>query len=88
MPFFPESLTSDEETRPMQIDSVIYWLRSIGPDGKDRVPMYFKGKLPRSGDEGRRGDIRARPISLGLGEYTGVFAPDDFEAEDGSKVFA
>ncbi len=62
---------------------VIYWVRSIGPDGKDRVPMYYKGRCDRS-DEGIVGrDIKARPVSLGEGDYTATYGGGDFEDESG-----
>lgn len=62
---------------------IIYWIRSQGPSGKDRVPMYFKGLCNRA-DEGRvRFDIKARPVSLGEGEYTGTYGGSDFENEAG-----
>jgi hypothetical protein len=62
---------------------VIYWVRSVGINGKDRVPMFYKGKCDRS-DEGRVGyDVKARPVSLGEGEYTATYGGGDFETEDG-----
>ena len=67
------------------MSKVIYWVRSVGPDGKDRVPMYYKGRCDRS-DEGQRGyDIKARPVSLGEGPYTATYGGSDFELEDGSQ---
>jgi hypothetical protein len=39
-------------TRRLYIDDVIYWVRSSGASGKDRVPMYYKGRCDRA-DEGR-----------------------------------
>lgn len=55
------------------------WIRSIGPDGKDLVEVYVLGKCRRS-DEGTVGhDVRVRPTSLGLGEYTMVVSPDTIE---------
>jgi hypothetical protein len=68
----------------MSTDTIIYWVRSIGPDGKDRVPMYFKGVLTRKTDEGHPGDIQARPVHLGSGEYTATYGADDFEDENGN----
>ncbi len=68
----------------MATNRVIYWVRSEGVGGKDRVPMYFKGVCRRA-DEGWVGkDIRARPVSMGEGEYTATFGWDAFELEDGS----
>ncbi len=62
----------------------IYWVRSVGPSGKDRVPMYFKGLCKRA-DEGWVGhDIQARPVSMGRGPYTATYGWDAFELEDGS----
>jgi hypothetical protein len=63
---------------------VIYWVRSVGPSGKDRVAMLYKGVLRRDTDEGMAGDIKARPAHLGPGPYTGVFGSDAFELEDGT----
>ena len=58
---------------------VIFWVRSTGVNGKDRVPMYYKGLCNRS-DEGQRGyDIKARPVALGPGGYTATYGGDDFE---------
>jgi hypothetical protein len=49
----------------------IYWIRDQGPgDRRVLVAMYFKGRLTRDTDEGRRGDVRARPKRLGPGDYT------------------
>ena len=67
---------------------IVYWVRSVGPEGKDRVAMYYKGVLRRDSDEGMRGDLRARPVSLGDGPYTAVYGRYDFEHEDGSPLFA
>jgi len=64
---------------------LIYWVRSIGAGGKDRVPMLYKGVLRRDTDEGMAGDIKARPASLGPGEYTAVYGGDAFELEDGTR---
>lgn len=62
-----------------EIDTVCYWIRSIGPDGVDRIPMYYKGYCNRA-DEGRVGfDIRVRPVSLGPGPYTCTVGGDDVE---------
>jgi RadC-like JAB domain len=76
-----------EETSKGALRSVIYWVRSRSSAGKDRVPMYYCGRLTKDTDEGRRGDVRARPVRLGRGEYTAVYAPDDFEFENGDPVF-
>lgn len=70
----------------MTIDTVIYWVRSIGPNGKDRVPMLYKGRWTRDCADGARGDVKARPVSLGPGEFTATYGPDAFEHEDGSPV--
>jgi hypothetical protein len=73
-------------TRRLYIDDVIYWVRSSGASGKDRVPMYYKGRCDRA-DEGQRGyDIKGRPVSLGEGEYTATYGGGDFEYEDGTTV--
>jgi hypothetical protein len=73
-------------TKKLRLDDVIYWVRSIGPDGKDRVPMFYKGRCDRS-DEGQRGfDIKGRPVELGPGEYTATYGGSDFEYEDGTPV--
>ncbi len=67
------------------MSKVIYWVRGTGPDGKDRVPMFFKGACDRA-DEGAVGyDIKGRPVSLGKGEYTATYGGGDFENEDGSQ---
>lgn len=66
---------------------IVYWVRSIGPNGKDRVPMVYKGRCRRS-DEGIVGvDVRLRPQFLGDGDYTVVVNPDDCENEDGTSAF-
>jgi hypothetical protein len=69
-----------------KIDDIIYWVRSIGPDGKDRVPMYFKGRWTRNCADGMAGDIKARPVSLGPGEFTATYGARDFEYENGEEV--
>lgn len=58
---------------------IVFWVRSVGPgDSKDRVPMYYKGRC-RDHSEGEVGfDIRARPVTLGLGPYTATYGEDDF----------
>ena len=71
----------------MKHDTVIYWVRSVGTDGKDRVPMFFKGRWDRNCEDGMRGDVRARPIHLGPGEFTATYNPDDFEDEAGAPLF-
>lgn len=71
----------------MRADTIIYWIRSIAAGGaKDRVPMYFKGRLGRDTDEGSRGDIQARPVSLGPGPYTATYGGGDFETEEGTPI--
>jgi hypothetical protein len=70
----------------MPPDAIIFWVRSIGPKGKDRIPMYYKGRCDRR-DEGKVGyDIKGRPVSLGPGEYTGTYGGSDFEYEDGRPI--
>lgn len=72
------------KNKRVPIDTVIYWVRSTGPDGKDRVAMYFKGFCNRA-DEGERGfDIQARPVDLGPGPYVATYGGSDFEQEDGT----
>lgn len=71
----------------MKINDIIYWVRSYGPDGKDRVPMYYKSTIQWESEEGRWGDIQARPVSLGEGDYTATYGRDDFEYEDGRKFY-
>jgi hypothetical protein len=71
-----------------KLNDVIYWVRSIGPGAaKDRVAMYFKGQKQRNDDEGIRGDVMARPVSLGDGEYTATYGRSDFEDEGGTALF-
>lgn len=70
----------------MLLDAVIYWVRSTGPDGKDRIPMLYKGRWARDCEDGKRGDVRARPLCLGPGEFTATYGPDDFEYEDGTAI--
>lgn len=70
----------------MKLNTVIYWVRSIGPTGKDRVAMYYRGRCSRS-DEGEIGyDIKARPVRLGKGAYTAVYGGGDFETKDGTPL--
>jgi hypothetical protein len=70
----------------MRLDAIIFWVRSVGPSGKDRIPMYFKGLCDRR-DEGQVGyDVKGRPVSLGTGEYTGTYGGGDFEYEDGRPI--
>jgi hypothetical protein len=70
----------------MQQNTVIYWVSSVGPSGKERVPMFFKGRWGRNCDDGQKGDVRARPTSLGPGEFTATYNPDSFEMEDGTPI--
>ncbi len=71
-----------------EIGDVIYWERSVGPgDARDLVPVFFKGRLTRDTDEGMRGDVRARPKSLGPGEYTAVYAADTFINATGERIW-
>lgn len=73
-------------TNKLKLDAVIFWVRGSGPDGKDRVPMFYKGRCDRA-DEGQRGfDIKARPVHLGPGDYTATYGGDAFEYEDGTPV--
>ena len=73
-------------TTKLRLNDVVYWVRSSGLGGKDRVPMYYKGRCDRS-DEGQRGyDIKGRPVSLGEGDYTATYGGSDFEYEDGTPV--
>ncbi len=70
-----------------EINDVIYWVRSWGPgDVKDRVPMYFKGTWKRDNENGLAGDVKARSVELGPGEFTATYSPDAFETEDGEPV--
>ncbi len=70
----------------MEIGTVIYWVRSQGPDGKERIPMYFKGTWGRDCADGFKGDVKARPVRLGNGPFTATYNPYDFETEDGNPV--
>ena len=63
----------------LKINDVILWVRSIGPSGKDTVPMFYKGRWARNCEDGMAGDVKARPVSLGPGEFTATYNPDDFE---------
>lgn len=70
----------------MKLNTVIYWVRSNGPAGKDRVPMYFRGRCRRA-SEGEVGyDVQARPTRLGVGRYVGVYGGGDFEDRDGNAI--
>lgn len=64
--------------------TIIYWVRSDGPSGKDRVPMFYKGTWQRDCADGLAGDIRVRPVSLGDGAFTCTVGADACECEDGS----
>lgn len=71
----------------LPLNTVIYWVRSVGPQGKERVPMYFLGQLRRNTDEGNVCDVKARPVALGkTGNYTAVYGAGDFEQEDGTPI--
>jgi len=85
---FESNHYTDREPPTMKpsLDDVIYWVRSCGASGKDRVPMFFKGQWGRNCADGMRGDVKARPVSLGPGEFTATYNPDDFENEDGTPV--
>ena len=51
-------------------DSIIEWVRSVGPSGEDVVLMYYKGRCDNA-DEGMIGyDVKVRPVNLGDGPYT------------------
>lgn len=82
-PFGSRGRSSGSPTR----ERVIYWVASVGPGGKERVPMYFKGRLTRDTDEGSRGDVKARPVRLGPGPYVAVYGGDAFEDEAGRPLF-
>lgn len=71
----------------MTLDTIIYWVRSIGPDGEDRVPMFYKGRWDRDCADGLRGDVKARPVELGPGSFTATYNADDFETRDGHAAF-
>lgn len=58
-------------------NDVIVWIRGIGPG--NAVPMFFKGRWAKDCADGTRGDIKARPVSLGQGEFTATYSPDAFE---------
>jgi hypothetical protein len=71
-----------------KMNDIIYWIRSEGPGSKrDLVRVYFKGRLTRDSDEGRRGDVKARPTELGSGDYTAVYAPSDFLNATGEHIW-
>ncbi len=73
-------------THRLKVGETIYWVRSQGMGVKDRVPMIYKGRCNRR-DEGEVGfDIKARPVSLGEGEYVGTYGGSDFEYENGNPV--
>jgi hypothetical protein len=63
--------------------TVLYWNR-----GDERIPVYFKGRWARDCEDGRRGDVRARPVHLGQGPFTVTYAADCMELEDGTPAFA
>ena len=54
----------------MEIGTIINWVRSTGPDGKEVIPMYYCGRWNRDCADGLKGDIKARPVKLGPGEFT------------------
>ena len=36
--------------KQLRSGDIIFWIRSTGPDGvKDRVPMYYKGRVQACG---------------------------------------
>jgi len=58
-----------------------FWIRSIGKNGADKVPVFIYGPTTRP-DEGWVGhDLRLRPQSLGPGPYTFVVNPESVEYE-------
>lgn len=71
----------------LKINQIIYWVRSVYAGGeKDLVPVYYKERCYRA-DEGEVGyDIKARPVSLGEGDYTATYGGGAFELEDGTEV--
>lgn len=70
----------------LEPNAVIYWVRSYWTGGKDRVAMYYKGRWKNNCADGMRGDVRARPVQLGPGEFTATYAPDAFETESGEAI--
>ncbi len=62
----------------LKLDDVIGWVRSTGISGDDIVPMYYKGRWNNDCDDGLRGDVKARPVSLGHGPFTATYNPNDF----------
>ena len=63
----------------LPINTIINWVRSEGPRGKELIPMYYKGQWKHSCEDGRMGDVKARPVSLGPGPFTATYNPDAFE---------
>lgn len=63
------------------IDTVVYWNR-----GDKRIPVYFKGRWDRNCEDGMRGDVKARPINLGPGEFTVTYGASDVEDEAGNTL--
>jgi hypothetical protein len=45
--------------------------------GDKDIHMYFKGYWTRDCKDGRKGDVRGRPIFLGDGPFTITVAPSD-----------
>ena len=70
----------------MEIGTIINWVRSTGPDGKEVIPMYYCGRWNRDCADGLKGDIKARPVKLGPGEFTATYGPSDFETTDGQPI--
>lgn len=68
-------------------DDVIYWVRSTFRGVKERVPMFYKGRWERDCENGAKGDVKVRPVSLGPGEFTTTINPDDCETVDGKPAF-
>jgi hypothetical protein len=59
-----------EQDGRVRLGDVVFWVRSIGPGNvKDRVPMYYLGRLLQHSNEGERGDVRGRPIFLGMPSF-------------------
>lgn len=71
----------------MKLNTVIYWVRSIGPEGKDRVPMYYRGMCNKASEGAIGEDVKARPVRLGKGAYTAVYGGGDFEDKEGNSLY-
>lgn len=64
-------------TAGLPIDTVIEWVRGVGPGPvEDIIPVCYKGQCDRA-DEGLVGfDVRVRPVHLGPGEHTCTVSGD------------